>query len=156
MHLTNYAINKNSTDFVRDDEAGSKRWPINKQTTKSSLSHVSSLSEMFSGAYLQFASGSTNTATTCRSYGKTSTMSSSKHSFPLRRCYVIITVHVFPTTCAVRPASRSSALIYFSTNDSSRSFWRQAKRLIPVHYFLHKLSFMAKCEWACCYSLVFD
>ena len=25
MHLTNYAINKNSTDFVRDDEAGSKR-----------------------------------------------------------------------------------------------------------------------------------
>ncbi|XP_046329659.1 tubulin polyglutamylase ttll6-like isoform X5 [Haliotis rufescens] len=25
MHLTNYAINKHSTDFVRDDEAGSKR-----------------------------------------------------------------------------------------------------------------------------------
>ncbi|XP_070207102.1 tubulin polyglutamylase TTLL7-like isoform X3 [Littorina saxatilis] len=25
MHLTNYAINKNSEDFVRDDEAGSKR-----------------------------------------------------------------------------------------------------------------------------------
>ncbi|KAI0235683.1 Tubulin polyglutamylase TTLL13P [Lamellibrachia satsuma] len=25
MHLTNYAINKNSSDFVRDDEAGSKR-----------------------------------------------------------------------------------------------------------------------------------
>ena len=26
MHLTNYAINKNSSDFVRDDEAGSKRY----------------------------------------------------------------------------------------------------------------------------------
>lgn len=26
MHLTNYAINKNSSDFNRDDEAGSKRW----------------------------------------------------------------------------------------------------------------------------------
>ncbi|XP_033750299.1 tubulin polyglutamylase ttll6-like isoform X5 [Pecten maximus] len=25
MHLTNYAINKHSTDFIRDDEAGSKR-----------------------------------------------------------------------------------------------------------------------------------
>jgi len=25
MHLTNYAINKNSDDFVRDDECGSKR-----------------------------------------------------------------------------------------------------------------------------------
>lgn len=25
MHLTNYAINKNSKDFIRDDEAGSKR-----------------------------------------------------------------------------------------------------------------------------------
>ena len=25
MHLTNYAINKHSKDFVRDDETGSKR-----------------------------------------------------------------------------------------------------------------------------------
>ena len=25
MHLTNYAINKHSDDFVRDDESGSKR-----------------------------------------------------------------------------------------------------------------------------------
>ena len=25
MHLTNYAINKHSEDFIRDDEAGSKR-----------------------------------------------------------------------------------------------------------------------------------
>ena len=25
MHLTNYAINKNSDDFVRDDDTGSKR-----------------------------------------------------------------------------------------------------------------------------------
>jgi len=25
MHLTNYAINKSSSDFSRDDEAGSKR-----------------------------------------------------------------------------------------------------------------------------------
>lgn len=25
MHLTNYAINKHSKDFVRDDESGSKR-----------------------------------------------------------------------------------------------------------------------------------
>jgi hypothetical protein len=34
MHLTNYAINKNSEDFVRDDdEAGSKRFV----DTKSSL-----------------------------------------------------------------------------------------------------------------------
>lgn len=26
MHLTNYAINKHSEDFIRDDEAGSKRY----------------------------------------------------------------------------------------------------------------------------------
>jgi tubulin polyglutamylase TTLL6/13 len=26
MHLTNYAINKHSENFVRDDEAGSKRY----------------------------------------------------------------------------------------------------------------------------------
>ena len=26
MHLTNYAINKSSSDFSRDDEAGSKRY----------------------------------------------------------------------------------------------------------------------------------
>ena len=34
MHLTNYAINKNSKDFVRDDEAGSKRsvWSIDAET----------------------------------------------------------------------------------------------------------------------------
>ena len=25
MHLTNYAINKHSADFVRDDDSGSKR-----------------------------------------------------------------------------------------------------------------------------------
>ena len=25
MHLTNYAINKHSSDFVRDDDSGSKR-----------------------------------------------------------------------------------------------------------------------------------
>lgn len=25
MHLTNYAINKNSEDFIRDDDTGSKR-----------------------------------------------------------------------------------------------------------------------------------
>ena len=25
MHLTNYAINKNSDDFIRDDQSGSKR-----------------------------------------------------------------------------------------------------------------------------------
>lgn len=25
MHLTNYAINKHSEDFIRDDESGSKR-----------------------------------------------------------------------------------------------------------------------------------
>ncbi len=25
MHLTNYSINKNSKDFIKDDEAGSKR-----------------------------------------------------------------------------------------------------------------------------------
>ena len=25
MHLTNYAINKNSDDFIRDDVSGSKR-----------------------------------------------------------------------------------------------------------------------------------
>lgn len=25
MHLTNYAINKHSKDFIRDDESGSKR-----------------------------------------------------------------------------------------------------------------------------------
>ena len=25
MHLTNYAINKHSEDFLRDDEGGSKR-----------------------------------------------------------------------------------------------------------------------------------
>ena len=26
MHLTNYAINKTSSEFIRDDEAGSKRY----------------------------------------------------------------------------------------------------------------------------------
>lgn len=26
MHLTNYAINKHSENFVRDDDTGSKRW----------------------------------------------------------------------------------------------------------------------------------
>lgn len=30
MHLTNYAINKHSEDFIRDDEAGSKRY-VNKK-----------------------------------------------------------------------------------------------------------------------------
>lgn len=30
MHLTNYAINKHSEDFIRDDEAGSKRYSARK------------------------------------------------------------------------------------------------------------------------------
>lgn len=31
MHLTNYAINKHSEDFIRDDEAGSKRYSGKKR-----------------------------------------------------------------------------------------------------------------------------
>jgi len=48
MHLTNYAINKSSTDFSRDDEAGSKR-----QVTKERISTLGTCIDMICGMTLK-------------------------------------------------------------------------------------------------------
>ena len=34
MHLTNYAVNKHSKDFIRDEETGSKRYLFDNNKLK--------------------------------------------------------------------------------------------------------------------------